>query len=439
MRLATVLLTCAAMALSATAPALAADPGINLRGGGKTRENLNALQLKPFDQSLWSHLSGWSNGPALKSEDTKGKVVLVVTWASWFRLSHPAMRQANEALTRFKDRGLIVVGVHNPKGGEGAAEHAKTLGLGFPVALDAEGKFRAGLKAEQDPNVYFIDRAGNLRFAQAEVGSLLAAAELLVSETPEQAAEVPTRLAADKARADAERWKTRDAQAKTTVWPEVEYTAPEEEAYNRVKWPYMVGKVEYDAILNKTTNTPPKLILSEENWFPRRPKLDGKLLLVYFIDPQSDDLMRVIPAMNQLATRFSRDVVVMASMERLGIDTTNEENRKKVIERNQGMARTIFETRNVNHFLLTEPAKRETDGSNSGPGFGIFLDNGSVRNAGLAIVACTDMRVRYVDNPYAATLAVGIEHLIAVDPGVQARRKAEDAKLKAVPAPAADK
>ncbi len=67
------------------------NPEITRRGEGSRRLELNKLELKPFQAELWSKLSDWQNGPALTSADVKGKVVLVVTYASWNKNSVKAI------------------------------------------------------------------------------------------------------------------------------------------------------------------------------------------------------------------------------------------------------------------------------------------------------------------------------------------------------------
>ncbi|MBY0261935.1 MAG: TlpA family protein disulfide reductase [Phycisphaerales bacterium] len=433
MRLAAIVLSCALSGLGLSSVGMGAldDSSIPLRGGGKTRENLNALQLKPFDFGVLGGVSGWTGGDAPTPEAAKGKVVLIVTWAGWYRPSQQAVRQAQEALAKFKDKGLLVVAVHSAKGAEGAAESAKGLGIGFPWGVDTEGKFRAALKCEQDPNVYFVDRSGNLRFAQTDVSAIMSAAELLVNETPEQAKDLPSKLAAQKAQAERERWRTRENTGNAPgEYPEVEFKAPDEDAYKPVKWPYLVGKVEKDKILEKITLTPPTMSMSEENWAPSKPKTAGKIVVLYVFDPQEQDTLNVIEPMNQLQDKYKRDVVVVGQAAKFGTTLLNppEEEAKKLTERNTGLLKTLMTIRGVNHFMQPSPFKGEQWdflGGNSIPLYGR-----SQREIGLAMVISTDNKVRWLDDPYSSSLAVAIEKMIDVDPGVQARRKAEDAARK---------
>ena len=438
MKRAALLLVCACfgLGLSMQTPALGADePVIGFRGAGKSREQLDAMQLKPFDQKLWDNLSDWT-GTAPKSEDLSGKVVMIVTWASWYKLSAPAMRSAESLYEKYKDKGLVVVGVHNPRGAENAAESAKSLGIAFPYALDKDGKFRTGLRGDQDPNIYFIDRTGNLRYAQIDVASMEFAANALLKETAEQAADYPKSLDKKKAEQDKARWRTKDASGFAPgEEPAVTFNEPDEDAYKSVAWPYMVGKVETDNILDKIKHEAPKISnWPEDDWAPAAPKRAGKILVVYFIDPKEVEMLNVIPSMNRLHDEYRRDVVVVGSLYKVGQNSLggqnngNNEEEEKVKQRNKDFIGTILRTHSVNHYM--NPTILKTDHLELGGG-GMIPRLSSVReDSGFAVLLSTDMRIRWIGDPYNPDMRVAIDKLIAVDPGVKARRKAEDKRTK---------
>jgi hypothetical protein len=426
----------AGLPASAAAPD---EPALKYRGAGSSRVALDAMQLKPFDQSLWANLSNWT-GKEPKSEDLTGKVVLVVTWANWYKISHGAMKAAQSMSDQYGAKGLVVIGVHNPVKPEGAAEKAKELGITFPIAEDKGGKFRGALKADQDPNIYFIDRAGNLRYAQIDTASLDEAAAHLVAETAEEAAEYPKSLERKRVADDAAKWKTREAGGirPGAEGPTVSFPEPEEEAYTKTKWPYMVGKVETDAILNTTKNDPPKIAnWPEEDWVPAAPKKSGKLVVVYLIDPQQIEMLEVIPTMNRLYDKYHRDVVVVCSLFKVGSgglgNSQNNNNsggdgEDKVKTRNKNLIPSLVRTRNPNHYINPTPLKAENlDNANAQNN---FLWNGKMEDYGVAAILSTDMKMRWLGNSHDGNLSVALDKILAADPGVQARRKAEAAKQK---------
>ena len=412
----------ASLALFVGAAGASADQSaLKFRGVGDTRKSLDALQLKPFDSALWSNLKDWSG--EFKPEGAGGKVVMIVTWASWRTQSHAAMRTAEQIAASHKDKDLVVIGVHNPRGFEQAAANAKELGVTFPFAADPEGKFRAGIKADADPNVYFIDRAGQLRFAQVEPASAAAAADMLLAETADQAKNINSDIAARQAAAEREKFRTGDASSTAfKAPPHVEFQQPDDEAYKSVKWPYLVGKIEEDKILDKIYNTPPKLLINEENWLPSKPDWSGRLLMVYVVDPLDSVMVNIIPVMNAYAVRHQKDVVVAGATFKIGSSTNNlqGEELNKLIQRNTPAIQALIAAGRLNHSMSARPATVE-DTEN------LFVRNTKGRaNYAVAVIATTDLRVRWIGNPYDKELVNrAIEALLAVDPGIAARRKAE--------------
>jgi thiol-disulfide isomerase/thioredoxin len=57
----------------------------------------------------------WLNSPSLTVEQLRGKVVLVDFWAFGCINCRNALRYAREWHRKYKDQGLVVVGVHAPE------------------------------------------------------------------------------------------------------------------------------------------------------------------------------------------------------------------------------------------------------------------------------------------------------------------------------------
>ena len=72
---------------------------------------------------------------------------------------------------RYKDAGLVVIGVHSPefafeKRSANVRKATKELGIGFPVALDNDFKIWRGFDNQSWPAFYFIDAQGRIRHHQ---------------------------------------------------------------------------------------------------------------------------------------------------------------------------------------------------------------------------------------------------------------------------------
>ena len=84
---------------------------------------------------------------------------------------------------RYKDQGLVLIGVHSANGGEQMAGFVEAQGIDYPVAIDRPGKLTVGAFAvDSFPDYYVVDRAGNLRVADLQNGALEATVQALLAE-----------------------------------------------------------------------------------------------------------------------------------------------------------------------------------------------------------------------------------------------------------------
>lgn len=110
----------------------------------------------------------WLNTPPLRAEDVQGKVVLVNFWTYTCINSLRALPYVRAWAEKYKDRGLVVVGVHTPEfsfekdiTNVGAA--SKALGVNYPVALDSDYGIWRAYNNEAWPAFYFIGADGRVR------------------------------------------------------------------------------------------------------------------------------------------------------------------------------------------------------------------------------------------------------------------------------------
>lgn len=136
--------------------------------------NARAAEAQPKAQPLTGPLAAllqprpWLNGPALRAEDLRGKVVLVNFWTysciNCLRLL-PHVRGWAE---KYRDSGLVVVGVHTPefafeKRTENVAKALPSLGITYPVALDNDFAVWRAFGNQAWPALYFIGSDGQVR------------------------------------------------------------------------------------------------------------------------------------------------------------------------------------------------------------------------------------------------------------------------------------
>ncbi|NYF37829.1 cytochrome c biogenesis protein DipZ [Stenotrophomonas sp. JAI102] len=112
--------------------------------------------------------TGWLNSPPLDAQALRGKVVLVDFWTYSCINCLRAMPYVREWAERYRDHGLVVIGVHAP---EFAFERnlanvqraVKDLKVTYPVAIDNDFAIWRGFNNKYWPAHYFIDAQGNIR------------------------------------------------------------------------------------------------------------------------------------------------------------------------------------------------------------------------------------------------------------------------------------
>jgi len=146
--------------------------------------------------------TGWLNSPPLTAEGLRGKVVLVDFWTYSCINCLRALPYVREWEQRYRDQGLVVIGVHAPEfafeRNLGNVQRAvKELKIDYPVAIDNEFAIWRGFNNRYWPAHYFIDAQGRIRahhfgegnYAQSEriIRQLLREAGANLSDEPAQA------------------------------------------------------------------------------------------------------------------------------------------------------------------------------------------------------------------------------------------------------------
>jgi hypothetical protein len=83
---------------------------------------------------------------------------------------------------RYKDRGLVLIGIHTKSAGDRMPAYVKEASISFPVALDHEGKTIQAFRVDSYPDYYLIDRSGILRVADLSNGDLERVVQILLEE-----------------------------------------------------------------------------------------------------------------------------------------------------------------------------------------------------------------------------------------------------------------
>jgi cytochrome c biogenesis protein CcdA/thiol-disulfide isomerase/thioredoxin len=112
--------------------------------------------------------TAWLNSPALTPEALRGKVILVDFWTYSCINCLRALPYVKGWYEKYKDHGLVVVGVHAPefafeKNLDNVRRAVSDLGIAYPVALDNNYAIWQGFNNQYWPAHYFIDSTGQIR------------------------------------------------------------------------------------------------------------------------------------------------------------------------------------------------------------------------------------------------------------------------------------
>ena len=112
----------------------------------------------------------WFNSKPLKSNDLRGKVVLIDVWTygCWNCYnSFPWLRSVEE---KYADQDFTVIGIHTPefdreKDPTNVAKKISEFELHHPVMMDNDFAYWRALRNKYWPAYYIVDKKGNIRDA----------------------------------------------------------------------------------------------------------------------------------------------------------------------------------------------------------------------------------------------------------------------------------
>ena len=133
----------------------------------------------------------WINSSPLTTQELRGKVVLVDFWTYSCINCLRALPYVRAWAEKYKDRGLVVIGVHTP---EFAFEEnlanvqraVRELDVAYPVAVDSDFAIWRAFNNHYWPAHYFVDAQGRVRhhhFGEGEYAQSERVIQTLLSET----------------------------------------------------------------------------------------------------------------------------------------------------------------------------------------------------------------------------------------------------------------
>ncbi len=114
-------------------------------------------------------ISNWFNSAPLSMASLRGKVVLVDFWTYGCVNCVNTLPYVTQLYAKYRDRGLVVVGVHTPefpfeRSAANVQAALKRHGITYPVAQDNESQTWNAYGNHYWPSQYIVDQSGKIVF-----------------------------------------------------------------------------------------------------------------------------------------------------------------------------------------------------------------------------------------------------------------------------------
>ena len=138
-------------------------------GGEAVRQPPPSFKIAAAEESApnFAGISNWFNSAPLSMSSLRGKVVLVDFWTYGCVNCVNTLPHVTELYAKYKDRGLVVVGVHTPefpfeKSASNVQAALKRHGILYPVAQDNGSQTWNAYRNQYWPAQYIVDQSGKI-------------------------------------------------------------------------------------------------------------------------------------------------------------------------------------------------------------------------------------------------------------------------------------
>tara|TARA_E500000318_G_scaffold1676_7_gene2293 strand:- start:53195 stop:54361 length:1167 start_codon:yes stop_codon:yes gene_type:complete len=274
-------------------------PGIEREGTKSHIAEIREMECAPFDLAHLESLKDWTTGEAVTASSIEEKVVLI----GFVHSSEPKSLLTLSTLARYERQnakdGLVVFAVHPDMGWEEIQTKVDAGRVRVQVAQDPDGAFSKAMKSDDVPDLYLIDRAGQLRYADIDSRSLKTAVGQLLRETPEEAIANAAIQSQDLALAEAVEAQPQEPENK--VIPA--------EAYANANWPAVnTGEIYADDFQGQ----PLPVALENEKWLTKPVDTAGKVIMLDFWATWCGPCKQFSPIANRLQVKHKDKLVVLA-------------------------------------------------------------------------------------------------------------------------------
>ncbi|MCA9303235.1 MAG: redoxin domain-containing protein [Phycisphaerales bacterium] len=350
---------------------LAMGPKIKREDDNKARVELNALEGAPFAVESLASLTDWSLAQPLTAESMKNKVVLIATTSADDPQSIMMLNTLARLEREHAEDGLVILAVHGEPGFESIEEKILDGRIKVQVAKDTGGKFIEAMHVDNHPDVFLVDRAGQMRYADVSNRSIKAAVVGLLKEDAETAI------------ANAQ------LEASGVEIPEPGMPEIPAELYAAADWPRF-----NDGNLNALNYQGKELpvALGGEQWLTEKVDLEGKVIVLDFWATWCGPCRKAMPELDRLQKKYKDELVVMG----VGGQRDPIADVKKFIRSHDESYSHVYDENQAVYRAM------------------------QIRAIPHVIVLSTDGVIRWQGNPLSSSFKGALEQTIKVDPLVNA-------------------
>ncbi|MEQ8770778.1 MAG: TlpA disulfide reductase family protein [Phycisphaerales bacterium] len=384
------------LCLAVLATSAAAAP-IPREGDGPRRAALNELETSAVPRDAFDSIDAWVGIDDLSVRDLRNEVTVIVTTD----VAEPdSIRYTREIADMLERRpGVQALAIHPAEGWQRFSLLHDAGTVKIPGARDADGSLRAYLMADENADLFVIDKAGQVRYADIDPIALERAVIELLEETREHAMGEADRRAEMIANGEDPYGPTRAAKADLPDADDMTAGMIAKSVYAKADWP--AHNSDFGANDLQGDKLPSMGHVSWISESERWQDIDNKVIVLDFWATWCGPCIAAMPTLQALQKSYPHDLRVIG----VGGQSEDEKTVRDWLKRKGEHYANVY------------------DGSRR------LIRPFAPKGIPFVVVASTDGVVRWTGNPHDPKFVEAVHQVMGADPLVRARN--DDIRLTA--------